>query len=365
MVRAVIVLLVAAAVAPASAGRIAATVAATRSRSVGADVVTESDVVFADGRTITVQQLGGVIDGVGVRYTHQPTLLRAGDAVALELAGDVVIGVGATMAQVAPGTASYGVQRTNSSDRPLWRDSGCIGMVYDTNTVPAKYVDTLDAGFAAWTTATHGCAELSFTRELMPYASATRDGISTLHVRSDAWPYAPEATAVTRLAFIDIPGDPDDGKILDADMEINAVSFTLAIPSEMTPGAIDLAGVITHEAGHVLGLAHDCGTGNEPWPRDLAGNAVPACDGLAADSPTLTATMYVSLAPGDTSKRTLESADTGGACKLTSGAVCTVADYDADTGCSSGRGGGWLAALLLGRACSSRRRPSPTQIRRT
>jgi hypothetical protein len=358
-------LLVAAAVAPASAGRIAATVAATRSRSVGADVVTESDVVLADGRAITVTQLGGIVDGVNVRYTHQPALVHPGDAVSLELAGDVVTGVHAITAQVAPGTASYGVQRTDASDRPLWRDSGCIGMVYDTETVPAKFVDTLDAGFAAWTTATQGCAALSFSRELEAFAPATRDGISTLHVRSDAWPYAPEVTAVTRLAFVDNPGDPDDGKILEADMEINAVNFTLAIPSELTADTTDLASVITHEAGHVLGMAHDCGTGTEPWPRDLAGNAVPSCDGLAADSPTLTATMYVSIAPGDTSKRTLEPADVGGACKITYGAVCTPPDFDGDAGCSSGRGGGWLAALLLGRACSSRRRPSATAIRAT
>jgi hypothetical protein len=363
--RAVSLLLVAAAVAPASAGRIAATVAATRSRWVGGDVVTESDVVLADGRAMTVTQLGGVVDGIGVRYTHEPAVLHAGDEVSLELSGEIVTGVAAMTAQVAPGTASYGVQRTDASDRPLWRDGGCIGMIYDTNTVPAKFVDTLDAGFAAWTTATAGCAELTFTREVKPYATAARDGISTLHVRSDAWPYAPEATAVTRLAFVDNPDDPDDGKILDADMEINAVGFSLAIPSEMTAGTIDLASVITHEAGHVLGLAHDCGTGTEPWPRDLAGNAVPSCDGLAADSPTLAATMYVSVVPGDTTKRTLESADVGGGCKLAYGAVCTPADLDGDAGCSSGRGGGWLAVLLLGRACSSRRRPSATRIRGT
>src|SRR5262245_45218150 len=228
-----IVLLVAAAAAPAFAEGVDATVAATRSRWVGADVVTESDLTLADGRVVTVTQLGGVVGGIGVRYTHQPAVLHAGDAVSCAGAAARV-----RYAQVAPGTATYGVQRTDASDRPLWRAGGCIGMIYDTQTVPAKMVDVLDAGFAAWTTATAGCAELSFTHDLRAYASAVHDGISTLHVRSDSWPYAPEATAVTRLAFIDDPFDPDDGKIVDADMELNAVGFTLVLPGDTTPGGI-------------------------------------------------------------------------------------------------------------------------------
>jgi len=362
-----LVLLVAAAAAPARADGIDATVAATRSRWLGADMVTDVDLTFADGRVATVTQLGGVVDGVGVRYTHQPAVVHAGDVVSLD-----GLRVRAMAAPAAPGSASYGVQRTNTSDRPLWRDTGCIGMLYDTQTVPAKLVDVLDAGFAAWTTATAGCAELAFTHELRAYATTDRDGISTLHVRTDAWPYAPEATAVTRLAFIDNPSDPDDGKIVDADVELNAVGFALLAPGETVPQdgrtPMDLLSVITHEAGHVLGLAHDCGTSAEPWPRDLAGNAVPSCTGLAADSPTLGATMYVSIASADTSKRTLETADVGGACKLVAGATCEAPAFDADAGCASGRATGWpcvVAMMLLARAGSSRRRSPARAPRRT
>jgi hypothetical protein len=65
-----------------------------------------------------------------------------------------------------------------------------------------------------------------------------------------AWPYETGAVAKTLLVF-----DLDSGDMEDADVAFNSADFPLAIDPPST-GQIDLEAVLTHEIGHVLGLAH-------------------------------------------------------------------------------------------------------------
>lgn len=63
----------------------------------------------------------------------------------------------------------------------------------------------------------------------------------------DQWPYAGAATALTTLTFA-----VADGRILDADVEVN----TSVLQGSTGETRLDLDAVLLHEVGHVLGLAH-------------------------------------------------------------------------------------------------------------
>jgi hypothetical protein len=63
------------------------------------------------------------------------------------------------------------------------------------------------------------------------------------------WPYDPSAVAITTMTF-----DLNSGEIVDADTELNARDYPFA--TEPGPDEVDLRAVLTHENGHVIGLAH-------------------------------------------------------------------------------------------------------------
>jgi hypothetical protein len=68
----------------------------------------------------------------------------------------------------------------------------------------------------------------------------------------DEWPYknANDALALTTITF------DMTGRILDADVELNAFDAKLTLPNAARVES-DLQSIITHETGHFLGLAHE------------------------------------------------------------------------------------------------------------
>ena len=74
---------------------------------------------------------------------------------------------------------------------------------------------------------------------------------STWMFRDDAWPYN---DPINTIALTSTSVDLDTGRILDADVEIN--SFGTKITDSNTNAGADLESIVTHEAGHFLGLAH-------------------------------------------------------------------------------------------------------------
>jgi Matrixin len=128
--------------------------------------------------------------------------------------------------------------------------------------------DIARQAFAAWSQpgcASGGAPTISAT-ELEPPG---QDGVDCNEVQYN--PYGPNANiiifrdhgwpddgdAVNTLGFTTVTYARDTGEIVDADMEINSSPFrTLVISPPDPPGTYDLLSIMTHEAGHFLGLAH-------------------------------------------------------------------------------------------------------------
>jgi MYXO-CTERM domain-containing protein len=115
--------------------------------------------------------------------------------------------------------------------------------------------------FAAWSAAPCGGGAASITAVdegpvdcgLVQY----NDDEANQHVivfRDDAWPYDDSSNT---LGLTTVTFDVTDGEIFDADMEINSHDYTLSVDgADAGAGSYDLLSIMTHEAGHFLGLAH-------------------------------------------------------------------------------------------------------------
>jgi hypothetical protein len=100
--------------------------------------------------------------------------------------------------------------------------------------------------------------------------------------RDGAWPHDDEGWT---LALTTITFNVRTGEIYDADVEIN--SHQHVITTDGADNTSDLASIVTHEAGHVVGLAH------------------------SLDS---SASMFPAYTPGSTALRTLSDDDRLGVC---------------------------------------------------
>jgi hypothetical protein len=114
--------------------------------------------------------------------------------------------------------------------------------------------------------------------------------------RDDKWPYSdPNNT----LGLTTVTFNADTGEIYDADMELNATAKNLSTSATVPANGFDLLSVVTHEAGHFLGLAH-------------------------ATSPT--STMYASYKPGTSTLRSLTPDDIEGICDIYPNATTRTVD---------------------------------------
>jgi hypothetical protein len=109
------------------------------------------------------------------------------------------------------------------------------------------------------------------------------------------------------------------GQIVDADIEVNAVTFTWANLDTTPPGGgkQDIQNALTHEMGHFIGLDHTCyGDPTRVRPNDQNGQPIPECGDVTPGDPVYATTMFASAVPGDVSKRSLEPDDQQAVCDI-------------------------------------------------
>lgn len=182
------------------------------------------------------------------------------------------------------------------SGRPLFWPGGCIGFSLEqslSEKVPqAETRVAIQRAFFAWTEVECAPGKRS-TISFKQTADATcrrseyrKDGanVNVIFFRDNEWMHrdTDNTLAKTTVTF-----NANTGEILDADMEINTAHNPVTVSDTVVK--YDLQGIVTHEVGHLLGLAHS------PFPE---------------------ATMFASYEPGMTEQRTLSNDDVQ--------AVCTV-----------------------------------------
>ena len=146
---------------------------------------------------------------------------------------------------------------------PLFWGKPCLGFsVQQDASTQVTWADAdriASASFNTWLTADCGGGATPAFRaaDLGPVVCTNREynqdgGNANLIVFRDAsWPYTNQWNT---LALTTVSYNLDTGEIYDADVEINSSDTTLTTGD--TNVQFDLQSILTHELGHVLGLAH-------------------------------------------------------------------------------------------------------------
>ena len=165
-------------------------------------------------------------------------------------------------------------------DALLWWKTGCVGFSMQKDASrKVSYDEALaatSAAFSAWTSATCAGAAQGEGGATTVSIAAVNNGPAACSVagynqdgpnqhviafHDTVWPYdavegVPAGERSLTIALTTVHFDSDTGELYDADIEINSADYDV-VPTD-APGAntVDLQVVLTHEAGHFLGLAH-------------------------------------------------------------------------------------------------------------
>ena len=187
---------------------------------------------------------------------------------------------------------------------PLHWESRCLSFGVQKDGSPLRHItyqvadDIIRSAFVQWMDADCGkgshpsfqmwdigapyggiiCAEPEF--------NSTKPNANVWIFRDNDWPYEGESST---LALTSTIFEKNSGALLDADVEINSFAVALTTTSVGTDVKKDLASIVTHEAGHFLGLGH---------------------------SQVSQATMFAQYSAGDLNYRSLHPDDEAGICSI-------------------------------------------------
>jgi hypothetical protein len=182
----------------------------------------------------------------------------------------------------------------SSSGLQLWWATSCVGYSLDgklTKNLPEAPVrEAIRQAFFAWTDVVCGGGKRA-SMTFSPLADSTcgrsqyradAGNVNLLLFKDDDWTYRgiDGTLAKTTVTF-----DGTSGEILDADIEINSAYNNLSVGDAKVE--YDLQSIVTHEIGHMIGLAHSSDFG---------------------------ATMFAAYDPGTTELRTLAADDLKAVC---------------------------------------------------
>ena len=228
-------------------------------------------------------------------------------------------------------SASAYVRTATTTGAPMyWNRTVMDIVVYVGNPPPVttseEILTAATEAAAAWSRDQVGCTALQLRVTDSPEESASveLDGVNRVTFRRDEWCKEPRGVdepcyAMDAMAVTSVFARRNDGEILDADTEINAVAGNLwsdlvARPEDASR-AQDLQNTLTHEFGHFIGMDHTCYlTGDGAGLFDDHGRPVPSC---ADASPAIReTTMFAEVGRGDIDRRTLTTDDLNAVCDV-------------------------------------------------
>jgi hypothetical protein len=179
---------------------------------------------------------------------------------------------------------------------PLFWSSKCIGFAMNDRGTQNLDVTqtrlTIQKSFATWTSVPcpgGGTASITFSPMAdVPCHKSNYNpqgpNVNVILFQDNEWTYhgIDGTLAKTSVTF-----DHTTGEILDADIEVNSAFNALTVTDDPNKIQYDLQSIITHEAGHFLGLAH---------------------------SPEPAAVMFATYDPGAASLRKLDTDDISAIC---------------------------------------------------
>ncbi len=170
----------------------------------------------------------------------------------------------------------------NESGAPLLWPTRCVGfsLAYaGTQMIPFSTVETVvERAFQNWSALTcpqNGTASVTFSRLAdVPCVQVGYDSnganANSVSFSDDKWDYK---GIENNLAFTLVTFDTDTGQIFDADIVVNTATNLFSTTD--TNVQYDLESVLTHEVGHVLGIAHSDDPNATMCPQYTKGDISP------------------------------------------------------------------------------------------
>ncbi len=218
-----------------------------------------------EGETLTIETLGGEVDGKGVVFSGYPrpyvgqsylaTLKRLADS------RFQVAGFSAGLKPLRP-SRSYSRNRTDGSNGA---GTGAF-LFWDARYFPIPYyislptlagrqdiVEGIDASFRTWRN------PQNVTLEFIPMGCTSgilnrNDGVNSIILVNHDWQFDHDAIAITRNFYVS-GSSAHAGAILDTDILLNAVDHEFTTKGEA--GKHDVQNIMTHEVGHFIGMGHE------------------------------------------------------------------------------------------------------------